>query len=161
MKNETFIGTAAVIALFLSICAVGILYINQTDDVVDISGIASNKVLIASLVSEINNVGNDVSNIQMPSIEIDGDDLEDLEDDLNDDINDLEDDVDDLQDFCCIDGINGIDGIDGLNGADGTDGIDGSDGDDCDMSIFTCMKACTGLPIPKLNCMQDCILSVA
>ena len=98
MKNENIVGTLAVIALFLSICAVGILYL-QTDDVeVDVSGIASNQALIASLVTAINNVEDDVSNINLPSIEVDSDDLEELEDDLNDDINDLEDDIEDLQD---------------------------------------------------------------
>ena len=156
MKNETLIGTGTIIALILSICAVGIVYVNQTEDVdVDVSGIASNQALISSLITKINDVEKDVSSIHVPSIEVDSDDLEDLEDDLNDDINNLEDDVDDLQNFCCIDGI---DGIDGLNGVDGIDGIDGEDGDDCDMSIFTCMKACSGLT--KVACMQDCIPSI-
>ena len=164
MKNET-IGTTgialSIIAIVLSIFAIGMFYINQSYDV-DVSGIASNEALIASLVGKINSVGNDVSNIHIPSVEVDGDDLENLEDDLNDDINDLEDEIEDLQTSCCIDGLNGIDGTNGIDGEDGvigTNGEDGADGSDCDMSIFTCMKECSGWD--KVGCMQDCIPAVA
>ena len=127
--NENLIGTLSVIALFLSICAVGMLYL-QPDEKVDVSGIASNQALISSLVTAINNVENDVSSIKIPSIEVDSDDLEELEDDLNDDINDLEDDIEDLQDG----GIQGEQGIQGIQGIQGEQGIDGT----CEIMEIEC-----------------------
>jgi len=127
MEKNTSITIIAIIALLLSVVAIGYAYLSQPEGV-DLSSVelgnSNNKIEISKLQKDIANCNADISNLDLDcSCGVDEDDFYDLEDDISD----LEDDFDDLLESR-VDGVDGIDGIDGTNGSNGIDGVNGVDG---------------------------------
>ena len=89
-----------IIALLLSVVAVGMVFINQPQDLTEIqSDISSLKIDNSNFEIGIADLSKDISDIDVNPrcyCDVDSDDLENLEDELQDDIEDLEDDIDDL-----------------------------------------------------------------
>ena len=101
--EKTSLNIIAIIALLLSVVAIGYVFVNQSNgDLSKIqSDISSLKSGVNDLVIDVSECNKDISNIDVNPkcyCDVNSDDLEDLEDELQDDINDLEDDVEDYLD---------------------------------------------------------------
>jgi len=94
--EETSLTIMAIIALLLSVVAVGMVFINQPQDLTEIqSDISSLKIDNSNFEIGIADLSKDISDIDVNPrcyCDVDSDDLENLEDDIND----IEDEVDDL-----------------------------------------------------------------
>ena len=138
MTTEDVALGIGVIALVLSVVAIGFIYMNQPEEVnVDLSGIAQNKVSITVIQNALNNLKTTVNNLDIPYIsKSDLDDLEDYAsdfeqiDDNERDINELEGRVTILEDAPALPGPKGDTGAEGPEGPKGDigeqgEGIDG------------------------------------